>query len=750
MTDRHNRKAENTDQDPVLEPLGASSGRAHDAEARDAEAREAEEAPPEPPSDERLDEWVRAEELRQEPASLRQLKDIIGKFVGPRFVFLGDTHITGDMVARDQYRGSVATGSAGAEAPFAAEHVLAEELAKVRAVYVPPPAYERAREVLTRQHLLILRGRPRIGKWTTALYLGTETLRAENVIELDPALDLRDLATEEALEPETCYVTETLAPDSAEALTGFRLNRLRKALRRQRSYLILCATAEVPVAGEAREHCVVDWDRSPPAEQALERHLHFYLSSEAAARRGAQELVRSEEVQALLDRHLLPGELDRLAELLARVAREEAPLEEALARFEARVERQVERWFENHEDPDLLAFMVTLAVFSGARYQDVAEAHRQLLELAAPRQETDDDARPASAFASRRRPRVKQCHAHLETTYEDREYGRTQVEIVAFDNPAFQPAVLAYAWDEFDILRRPLLTWLSSFGQAAFARRARAAAAAGELGKHDFVTVLEALIRPWANGRDFRTRDAAALALGILAWHPDRTADVRGLLKHWATLENNPRLRWTAASAYGSLAGLRFPEMALRNLFRMIADGDARLFGVVSRSIAFLFEAGDSAPEFFHKVLDALKGWTEHKRRLPRLVSLLIFLELAGLRMPDERRDEAADPWPRLLHLAHDDEALRSVSTTILRRALSEKVTRRPALNRVYGWLQQAEEDETLVPAIGGLLRPIVTEGRERDRRRLRYYLDGWANDPASPLAAAGQVLHQITSESSA
>jgi len=724
------------DSSPLVEPLGKST------QSPDADAQTGDEQPSEAPSDEKLSDLVRDKELRQELGSLQQLKGIIERFIDTRSViFLGETHVAGDLVARDQYRGVMAASTS--EAPFAAEQVLTEELAKVRAVYVRPPAYDRAQSVIAGRHILILQGRPHIGKWTTALYLGIETLRAQSVIEIDPALRLGDLRKEGVLKSGACYVAETLAPDNARELTAPLVRRLRDKLSSQQSYLVLCTDTDAPLRREALESYLVEWTEVPPADQVLDTHLRFYLRDPAALE-AAQDLVRSERVQTILSQHLLPGELDRLAELLARVAQDEDTLDKALTRFEARVENQVRNWFDSHEDPAQLTLMVTLAVFSGAPYHAAMAAHKQLLDLATPPETTESEAPPPSPFASRRRRRLEECHAHPEQAYEEREYGRSQVEIVVFDNSAFQPAVLAYVWDEFDELRPLLLAWLSSFGNAPFVLRARAAAAIGELAKHDFVTILDTVIRPWANSRSSRARDAAALALGILAWSPNRTSEVRGLLNHWASLRNNWRLRWTAASAHGSLAGLRFPDLALHNLFTIIEDGDPHLFGVVSRSVAFLFGAGESAPEFFHKVLKTLAVWTEDKHRLTRLVSLLIFLDLAGLK---ESRDSAGDQgeaWPWLLRLSHDEDELRGVATTILRRALSEKITRRPALDTVREWLKQAGEDAELEPAIAGVLRGIATDGDKRERKRLRYYLDGWAHDSVSPLPAAAQVLGEI------
>ncbi len=725
-----------TEPEPLVEPLGKSPQPAETGTQPEGEQR------PATPSEDRLGDLVRDPELRQELGSLQQLKGIIERFIDTRSViFLGETHIHRDFVARDQYRGVTAAGTV--ETPFAAEHVLAEDLARVRAVYVRPPAYDHAQRVVTNQHLLILRGRPHIGKWTTALHLGAEILRAERIIQIDPDLRLGDFLKADALEERACYVTETLTPDSARGLTEFLIKQLRRTLQAQRSHLILCTDANAPLAREPLEGYLVEWSEVPPADQVLDSHLRFYLADPDELKT-AQDLVRSDEVQAALSQHLLPRELDRLAGLLAQVARNEITLDRALAQFEARVESQVRNWFDTHEDPDQLALMVTLAAFSGARYHEVMAAHKQLLELVNPQEITESEAPPPSVFASRRRRRLEECHAHLEPASEEREFGRSQTEVVVFDNPTFQPAVLAYIWDEFDELRPPLLSWLASFGTAPFSLRARAAAAAGELGKHDFVTILDTVVRPWANSPMSRARDAAALALGILAWFPDRTAEVRGLLNHWVSLRDNWRLRWTAAAAHGSLAGLRFPETALRNLFTIIADGDPRLLGVVSRSIAFLFEAGDAAPEFSHKVLKTLAVWTEDKTRLTRLVSLLIFLDLAGLQEPGDTAADQAEAWPRLLRLSHDEDELRGVTTTLLRRALSEKVTRRPALDTVHEWLKQADGDTDLETAIIGILRGIATEGDARERQRLHYFLNGWANDRVSPLPAAAQVLREL------
>jgi len=390
--------------------------------------------------------------------------------------------------------------------------------------------------------------------------------------------------------------------------------------------------------------------------------------------------------------------------------------------------------------------MLSLAVFNGANYQAVVEADEHLQSLIKPPPAEDEPPGTDSIFGSTRSQRVREACAHLVQGYEEAEFGRSPVELIVLDNPTFQPAVLHYTWHEYDRLRRPLLDWLRDLGfHPSFDVRARAAAAVGELSKYNFGYIRGEVLLPWANHQNSRARAAAALALGIPVWEGEFAPQVLGLLHHWATLRNNWRLCWTAAAAYGGLVGLRFPDTALRDFHTIAQAEDLRLFRVLSRSVANLFEAGRLVPDYYLKVLDALVAWiADPKSRIVTLTGLLIFLELA-LEARVEAEPEGGT-WPTLLWLAREDEAYRDRVTSLWRCALNTKSARKLALETLRQWLLIVDDDSRLYPAIERVIRMLVTQGTHREQERLRFYLDRWASYPKERSKSATKILSALNS----
>jgi len=715
----------------------------------------AEEIPPEESATEAPAPPVSEEELIQ---AIKDKKDVArtiaellhGQQIGLVYIdarsggvfFGGEARITGDVVGRDQVKRAAAP-TRGIVAEASVSQILREDLAKVDAVYVPPSPYRQAKQILAEKHVLILWGQAHWGKWTTALHL-LSSLHTDRVFEISPDLNVEELRPSE-LESKCGYVIDTLAPERAEYLSPYVLNRLSRRLREQHTHLVITVDSRASLSKEALGDYLVVWDEVPDRPKLLEKHLAWRLTDKNELAKAA-ELSETEAVRELLHTHLLPGEVDRLAELMTGVARGELKLEEALARFEARARQQVEAWFKDHTELEERTFMLSVAVLNGASYQAVVEADGRLQSLIKSPSEEEEPPVADSVFGSTRSQRVKETCAHLVQGYEEAEFGRSPVEVIVLDNPTFQPVVLHYTWHEYDRLRRYLLDWLRDLGvHPSFGVRARAAAAVGELCKYDFGYVRREVLIPWANHQDRRARLAAALALGIPAWEGEFAPQVLGLLHHWSTLRNNWRLCWTAAAAYAGLVGLRFPDTALRDLRTIAEAGDLRHFEALSYSVASLFQAGRLVPDYYLKVLDALVAWTaDPKARIVTLTGLLIFLELAlTARM---EADPEGGTWPTLLWLAREDEVYRDRVTVLWRRALNTKAARKSALDALHQWLLTVDDDKRLYAAIEQMILVLATQGTERERERLRFYLDRWASHPEKKCESAGKILSALNS----
>ncbi|MCI0558726.1 MAG: hypothetical protein MN733_09540 [Nitrososphaera sp.] len=642
--------------------------------------------------------------------------------------FGGEARITGDVVGRSQAK-RVKGSARGSLVGVAAGRVLSDVLIKVRAVYVEPSQYTLAQQVLTEKHVLVLWGQAHWGKWTTALHM-LSTRYNEDVFEIDPNIDLEKIRSSELL-AKRGYVIDTLAPDKAEKLDTFVLNSLSRRLETQHSHLVLIVDSRTRLAKEALKSYLIIWNDVPDRVQLLEKHLELHLDDTDALGE-AHKLSQSETVQQFFDAHLLPRDVDRLAELLAQVTHGKLELEEALTRFESRAKKQVETWFIEHERIEERTFMISLAVFNGASYQTVVEADEQLQALLRPSSAENEPAVLNPVFEITRSQRIEDACAHPVKGYEETEFGRSPVELITLNNPTFQPAILHYAWYEYDRLRRLLVEWLRNLGfHSRFDVRARAAAAVGELSKHDFSYIRGEVLLPWANHQDQRARSSAALALGIPAWEGKLAPQVLGILHHWSSLRNNWRLCWTAAAAYGGLVGLRFPDSALRDLHLIAQAEDSRLFNIISHSLTSLFQAGQLVPDYYLKVIEALVEWTDDQAaKIVALTGLLIFLDLA-LEAEVDAEPEGGT-WPTLLWLAREDRAYQDRVVILWRRALNAKWARKNALEALRRWLLLVDDDARLYEAAEQIIVTLVNEGNERERKRVRFHLEKWKKESGS------------------
>ncbi|MEU8348722.1 hypothetical protein [Streptomyces sp. NPDC048845] len=147
-----------------------------------------------------------------------------------------------------------------------------------------------------------------------------------------------------------------------------------------------------------------------------------------------------------------------------------------------------------HDNPSLTVedrcLLLALAVQQSAPMPVVARSAAALLEAIGDIPESRGAAKFApslSALAGRgMRRRVQDVGGRVDTQ-----------DTVLFDRPAYGRAVLEYVWDNYDVMRRPLLTWLAATAQSADPED-HAVAALAELtvrhGTVDYLTTLGELV----------------------------------------------------------------------------------------------------------------------------------------------------------------------------------------------------------------------------------------------------------------
>jgi hypothetical protein len=696
------------------------------------------EAPPPLFSQEELRKSFSAEDIRR----IRIEKAIERRRANSYLEANGDRPGGGNIYIENLY-GGVATGDKGAVNNFSADEstgksrlivcVYRSELAQVRRHYVPPPHYDRALQMLREQHLIILYGAAGLGKFTTALHL-VSALHEKAVFEMEPSLNF-DRLDLNALGKGRGHVIDTLGQESANGLRPAQVARVARELRKAGHHLVITVDGRTSLPLAGLNEFVVRWNEPPEAETLLRRHLQALDEDKVAA------VARKDAVQELLRSHPLPGDVVTLAALLRDVVAGSLALEEVANRFQGRVEQHVAQWFEEHTALEERTLLLAVAVFNGANYQDVADADQALQAKLRGPGEAPADGSVSPLLGKSRRERLESVSAEVEAAFEETEFGRSPVEIVKLKQDACQPVVLRFLWREYDRARGPLLEWLRDCARHSKVDvRAAAAAAVGELSRSDFTFLVESVIRPWANHDEARQRIAAALALGIPAWSGELAPQVLSLLHHWSTLDTleNWKLAWTAAAAYGDLTGLRFPDLALQDLRRIAETRDVRLLHAALRSLQRLFEEGRVNFEFHLKVIRALHQWAgEADTEDGQLIPLWFFLKLAH----DSRMDwpESGASRPTVAWLAWSGQPSRSLVVELLALSLNHNGIYTWALEILRRWVEEAGADASQASELENLARQLA--GRTpRDRERLEFYLERWAEGPNGGAGLAAKL----------
>jgi hypothetical protein len=688
---------------------------------------------------------------------LRDLKATAGVYIDNRSIgnyFEQEARVYGSVAGRDY--GKQTTTLSG----DVVGKILIENIEKICSVYVETPNYTQALSVLQEKHILVLSGNQNWGKQTTAVRLLSNLLGSE-VFELNPAIN--NLSVLEC-EANQAYLidTLTLGEGNKQKIDNYVVKSLSHKFKQNDSYLVITLDSRWHLSREISDDYILNWHFLPEREIILKKHLAWYLRNQSVQEE-IDALIQDEGVQSLLnDNKLLPGDLDRLAELLAKVIRDELTPEEALSRLSIRVQQQVESWFAKHSDLKERVFFITLAVLSGSKSQAIEESSVQLQSFIQPKsdkdKDEDKDTETDPIFGKTRSSFLKELCASLGKGVENTNHGLSQIEIIQLDNSAFQPAILSYAWNEYSRLREPILLWLNKLGSHKnFDVSSRAAAAVGELSKYDFTTVLETTLQPWASSEDERLRKLAAFSLSIPVTDSNVAPQVLALLHHWCGLNNNFYLRWTATVAYGGYVGWRFPDIALRDLLKIVKSRNEseneQLFFMAAESITALFQAGKFISGQYLKVLNEIYQWIEQaKLNREKISGLLVFIFLAieaKISLDSENNDLPTLLWllweekEQLSQNPNAERAYKRTIVSMLRHSLVlNPTTRKIILEELHEWCKLADSDRRWYPVVGGIFYQLIIQGNEHEKDRIFESLKRWSSTDNSNTAS--KILSKI------
>lgn len=613
------------------------------------------------------------------------------------------TQAGGDIVGGDVIKRAAASYSYRVESGVSGQLYISE-IEKAVDVYVKTPSHQRAYSILSKKHLLILSGDTGLGKRSAAICL-LQSFHREMVFEIAPTFEKR--LKEFGCQFRQGYLWDSPPAEKITTLSRYDLDEISRSHQTQESHLVITLTKGVRLTPEAAQEYLLEWEACPDGSAVLDKHLSWHLKNESEEiQNAAADLRKRQEIKALAeDKARRPAQSGRLAELLVQVARGELTIEELLAAFAGINRQDVQTWFEQHPQLHQHLQMIALAVLHGSSFQRIIAASKDLRAYLTAEELLGADGAAAPSAEAELTTGVRQWLSEFEAKIIVREisaeYGRSTVEGIIFKNPQFQSAVLAYAWQDLQHWRTPLLKWLVEMGSSdGLEYRIAAAAALSDLSQyHAFDDVLREAVSFWAKADDPSQRRLAAFILMLQAQEKNLSTQVLGLLHHWAK-NRSWRLQWTAATAYGTELGLKYPELAVRDLHDIFRSHNLILHIAVLSTLRYLFECGRQQPELFMMVLQTLETWARDQRLIKQNV-FYIFWELLRSRVEVE-----GNSWPTILRLAMKDETktYERKLCSLFSAALTDKEIRGLLLEDLQNWLAVADQDPEMYRLVGRVL----------------------------------------------
>ncbi|GAB3148769.1 hypothetical protein GCM10027258_44320 [Amycolatopsis stemonae] len=638
--------------------------------------------------------------------------------------------------------------------------VREEVLIWVRNRYLEVSGHSKMLEALKVNRVLLLRGQPGTGRYTTAVHL-LDSLAPDRVFRLDSGDTVKSLTDAGLPEDDAGYVAE-VPRRIAGSLSEAHLDKLHGLFREHRSYCVLVVGADprpLDVFGEY----AFDYS-APDAGKLLEKNLSHEARTDddEEFENRWHGMLDADWVAKALGPCPRPLESVRMAALLAQHARgliTQVDVERAAA---AAVSIQVAEWFaelqavlsveERDEALRLAAFRIALAVLNKSPYDIVADAARRLAGRLV-KATGASGTRRISLFSDDQDNRLPSLRAKMIDGQTTIGQELVSMPLLVFHDERYPSAVLKYVWENHHRMRDAIASWLTKLCKSQWPLVwVRAAQATGFLCGLDFVYGFTKMIEPGAvaapgKNNTAQRRTSAAIALDVAAQNEDLEPKIRKWLRGWCRTGRTP-VRWTAAAAHGFTLGRRRVTESLDEL-RILGTPSERsawtspdeddVVSTAGFSIAKLLAFGEIQP-----VLDCLGQWIRSDRTSLRRLALsamdhltdLYGFELSYLTISvsGERPQvpAAAKKWPLLLTLQWQEPALTEPIADLLRQSLRARAGGQIAKQFISKWIRVAERDDECLETLARFL-PYVIEA-ESDELRLRHLIERLQQDWADPL----------------
>ncbi|WP_405613724.1 hypothetical protein [Streptomyces sp. NBC_01508] len=599
----------------------------------------------------------------------------------------------------------VGTYGAYAEPQPLSGEIPANTLAQLSLVFAEGPRFADALSRLRDDHFVILSGGIATGRRAAALML-LHRLGLGHIRSLAP--ETSPASVRDHLETSAGYLLADIMVSRTRPLQETHLLAIREQLVSSHSHLVIT----VAESSAPRDVDHVAWE-PPCAREVLEAHV---LSHAGVA--GWERVRDLAPVRTFLSRDHTPVEATDFARHLVAVAQGTTPEEQLTSLSEETTQAQIESWLTG--DTTHLrdkAFLISLSVFDQAPYALAAELGDRLFTLL-NRTENPGSPEGVPVFGSSRQTRLNLARARGYQSTETTAWGSVDQYMAAFKDRKIPARLLDTAWLLYPSARPALVSWLRDL--AADGRplvRTRASAAAAVLTKSDLSSGLAHLVEPWAGGKKYGSRLAAANTLTLA--HLLETPAIPEILHDWCVGEDENR-RWTAIRAYG-LLGPVLREKAMKALItatREYSRNEGRQKDRVDR------EEGEENEELLELVeavqllllaargpvlteLSELVG-SDHAVRGPLLGAFLLACAQVG---DDARARPLILEWYRDALDENPTEAHEL--TGLWRTALNDRQHTDQALKTMGEWIRFAERSPDVEGALSVLLSDLAQDPAE-------------------------------------
>jgi hypothetical protein len=484
-----------------------------------------------------------------------------------------------------------------------------KEISRALSVYVSSPTISKAESILFEKRVLFLHSIEQTGKYTSSINLLKKT-NVETFLEIFPSITEGELLRI-TFEENTGYIIDHIAPDTLNTLNDFSLKRLNEHLHRVNSYLIVTSDnsqlGNVHLTNQLVQH-------SPPSDmQALiENHL-MQLKMDTSQLENLQKLIADSKLIQYISNNFLPRDTEELVKKLLAVSNGQQSIADLISSLKHNVNKRIVEWFEFDRNLEQYSLILALAVFNESQYQFLREKAHHLKVLL--NDNPDEEQQNGTIFGTSLNQKLSEIHAETYVGLVNTTTGKLEDKFVRFKTKEDASAILLYVWNNYPHLKKVILTWfeglvLNSHKQT----NERVIQALSTLAKEDPLTIHK-MIQDWANDKEPYYRTLAIHLLLEMSKQKENLATIDKLVNYWASLNNNSRLQWSAAVAYGTPLGIHLYPNSFLNLAAIFFYNGKRVGNEVYESMKNLFHYGHQDYSYFLSVPYMFNIWLKENEK---------------------------------------------------------------------------------------------------------------------------------------